>query len=165
MPETGRTWQKPFKGLPREAWKVRRWTAARVDSPDAVLVAHELFVAVLGTRPDTVEMTLSTAGRRIRITATGPLPLALHHSHGPGSRIVAGLARITGRTPDARGVWAELPRISPQCATGDHSKCPGGLDFYLPGSPTDTLPVERLRCGCGCEHATVPDPIPAETFR
>lgn len=164
MPEEGRTWQKKFQGLPREAWAVRRWTAARVDSEDVVLVAHELFVAVLGTRPDTVEMTLSTAGRRTKVTATGPRPMALRHSHGPGVTLIAGLARITGPTADARGVWAELPRISPQCASGRHGQCAGDLNVYEPGA-VGGPPVERLRCGCSCGHATLPDPIPAEAFR
>lgn len=164
MPETGHTWQKRFKGLPDEAWKVRRWAAARVDSEDVVLVAHELFVAVLGTKPDTVEMTLSTAGRRTKVTATGPRPMALRHSNGPGSVLVAGLARITGRTTDGRGVCAELPRISPQCASSRHSQCAGNLNVYQPGDDSGP-PIEQLRCGCSCGHAVLPDVMPAEAFR
>jgi hypothetical protein len=108
MPESGHTWRKAFKGEPREAAHVRLWTAGRVSHPDAPLIADELYVAVLGSGAPAVEMTLSTAGSRIRITAEGPDPLSLLHSHGPGWRIVAGLADRHGLTTDERGVWAQL---------------------------------------------------------
>lgn len=104
MPE----WTKQFKAHPIEAAQVRAWTADRAPAPDAPQVANELFVAVLGAGPDTVEITLSTNGNRIRITATGATPLALRHSHGPGWRIAAGLSRSTGVTTDERGLWAQL---------------------------------------------------------
>lgn len=108
MPETGSTWRRPFKGNAVEASEVRTWTKLRTDHPDAPTVANELFVAVLSSGADIIEVTLSTADTRIRITATGPAPLALRHSHGPGWRIVAGLSRSTGVTTDELGLWAQL---------------------------------------------------------
>jgi hypothetical protein len=108
MSETGSTWRRPFKGHAIEAAEVRAWTKTRTDHPDAVAVAHELFVAVLGTSPDVIEMSISTADTRIRITATGTDPIPLRHSHGPGWRIVAGLARTTGITTDELGLWAQM---------------------------------------------------------
>lgn len=108
MPETGHTWQKAFKGEPIEARHVRLWTAGRVKHPDAPLVAHEVFIAVLGSGAPVIEMTLSTAGSRIRITAEGPDPLPLAYSHGPGWRIVSGLCNLLGLTADSRGLWAQI---------------------------------------------------------
>jgi hypothetical protein len=108
MPESGQTWQKSFKAEPIEASHVRLWTAGRVPHPDAPLIAHELYVAVLSSGAPTVEMTLSTADTRIRITAEGPDPLPLRYSHGPGWAIVTGLSARTGLTTDERGVWAQL---------------------------------------------------------
>lgn len=102
----GTTWRLAFKGHPSEAREVRAWTAYRTLNPDAVAVANELFIAILGTEPDVIDVELSTAGQRIRITATGPEPLSLRHSYGPGWRIVAGLSRQTGVTTDERGLWA-----------------------------------------------------------
>lgn len=108
MPESGQTWQKAFKAEPIEASHVRLWTAGRVTHPDAPLVAHELYVAVLGSGAPVVEMTLSTADTRIRITAEGPDPLPLLYSHGPGWAIVNGLATRTGLTTDECGLWAQI---------------------------------------------------------
>lgn len=108
MPETGHTWQKAFKAMPIEAAHVRLWTAGRVKHPDAPLIAHELFVAVLGAGADAIEMTLSTAGARIRITATGPGQIPLLYSHGPGWLIVSGLTHQSGLTTDECGLWAQL---------------------------------------------------------
>ena len=108
MPESGHTWRKSFKGEPIEAPHVRLWTRGRVQHPDAPLLANELFVAVLSSGASAIEVTLSTAGSRIRITAHGPDPLEIIHSHGPGWRIVAGLAASSGLTTDERGVWALL---------------------------------------------------------
>jgi len=108
MPESGHTWRKTFKAEAIEAAHVRLWTTGRVKHPDAPAVANELYIAVLGSGAPTVEMTLSTAGTRLRITAEGPDPLLLHHSHGPGWRIVTGLARLSGVTAEARGVWAQM---------------------------------------------------------
>lgn len=104
MPE----WTREFKAHPIEAARVRAWTAARAGHGDAPQVANELFVAVLGARPDTVAMTLTTTGDRLRITATGPAPLPLRHSHGAGWPIVAALSRSTGVTTDEHGLWAQL---------------------------------------------------------
>ncbi|MFF8290412.1 hypothetical protein ACF068_14455 [Streptomyces sp. NPDC016309] len=108
MPETGQSWQQAFKALPEEAAQVRAWVGSRVQHIDAVVVAHELFVAILGTRPDVIEMTLSTAGARARITASGPAELHALHTHGPGLAIIAGLSRYSGVTTDTRGMWAQM---------------------------------------------------------
>lgn len=109
MPETGTSWRRAFKGTPIEASEVRAWTRSRAPHPDAPQVANELFVALLGSGADHIEMTISTAGPRTRIAAAGADPLPLRHSHGPGWRIVAGLAHITGVTPDDLGLWAQMP--------------------------------------------------------
>jgi hypothetical protein len=96
------------KGHPAEAAEVRSWTAEHVGHPDAPAVVNELFIAVLGAGADTIEVALSQAGDRLKVTATGPAPLPLRHSHGPGWRIIAGLSRITGVTADEHGLWAQL---------------------------------------------------------
>lgn len=108
MPESGHTWQKAFKGHPIEARHVRLWTAGRVKHPDAPLIASELFVAILGAGATVIEMTLSTAGHRIRLTAEGPDPLPLLYRHGPGSLIVSGFCPLSGITTDECGLWAQL---------------------------------------------------------
>lgn len=108
MPESGHTWQKAFKGEPIEAAHVRLWTAGRVHHPDAPLLAHELYVAVLKSGAPVIEMTLSTAGTRIRITAEGPEPLPLIYSHGPGWNLINGLSHLCGLTTDECGLWAQL---------------------------------------------------------
>lgn len=110
MPEWGHTWQKAFKGEPIEAAHVRLWTAGRVQHPDAPLIANELFVAVLTSGATAIEMTLSTAGTRIRIVATGPDPLPLTSSYGPGRKLLAGLATLTGLSTDECSLWAQLGR-------------------------------------------------------
>ncbi|MEU6098655.1 hypothetical protein [Streptomyces sp. NPDC047079] len=76
--------------------------------PDAPLIADELFVAVLGAGAPAIEMTLSTAGSRIRITAQGTDPLPLIYSHGPGWTLVNGLTDRAGMTTDESGLWAQL---------------------------------------------------------
>ncbi|WPP30054.1 hypothetical protein [Streptomyces sp. CL7] len=106
MPESGHTWRKAFKGETIEAAHVRLWTTGRVTHPDAPTVANELYLSILGSGAPVIEMTLSTAGTRIRITAEGPDQLTVLHSHGPGWRIVAGLSTQAGLTTDGRGVWA-----------------------------------------------------------
>jgi len=108
MSETGTTYRRTFKGLPIEAAEVRAWTRTRTNHPDAQQITHELFVAILGSGADTIDITLSSAGRRLRITATGPQPLPLRHSHGPGWPIVAALSTSTGITTDEHGVWAQM---------------------------------------------------------
>ncbi|MFC7983789.1 hypothetical protein [Streptomyces sp. NPDC057336] len=108
MPESGHTWQKAFKGAPAEAAHVRLWARGRVQHPDAPLIADELFVAVLGSGATVIDMAISTAGTRIRITAEGPDPLPLIHSHGPGWSILNGLCQRTGLTTDETGLWAQL---------------------------------------------------------
>lgn len=108
MPESGHTWQKAFKGEPIEAAHVRLWTAGRVKHPDAPLIANELYIAILGSGAPVVDMTLSTAESRIRITAEGPGPLPLIHSRGPGWQIVTALCTTAGLTTDERGLWGQL---------------------------------------------------------
>lgn len=108
MPESGHSWQKAFKGEPIEAAHVRLWTAGRVKHPDAPLLANELYAAVLKAGATVVEMTLSTAGSRIRITAHGPDPLPVIYSHGAGWTLVNGLSHLSGLTTDECGLWAQL---------------------------------------------------------
>lgn len=106
MSRTGR--EHSFKGHPIEAAHVRDWTAQRTDHPDAPAVANELFVALLDSGADAIDLALSTADDRLRITASGSNPLQARHSHGPGWRIIAGLSRSTGVTSDKHGLWAQL---------------------------------------------------------
>ncbi|MGW8353059.1 hypothetical protein [Streptomyces wedmorensis] len=87
---------------------MRAWTASHVAQPDAPLVAHELFVGCLAARPDSIEMILSTAGDRIRITARGPEPLTALCSHGPGLAIVRGFSSARGLADDGKALWAEM---------------------------------------------------------
>lgn len=110
MVESGQSWQRTFKGLPEQTRAVRLWVRMRVDHVDAVLVTHELFIAVLATNPADIELTLSTAGPRVRISATGQTELDLRHAYGPGHPIIAALSTLTGITSDARGLWALLTK-------------------------------------------------------
>ncbi|MEV0034762.1 hypothetical protein [Streptomyces sp. NPDC050804] len=112
MSESGHTWRQAYKGHPSEAAQVRDWIRSRLDHDDAPLIANELFVAVLGSltarRPDVIEMTISTAGRRIRITATGQHPLPVLQVHGPGALIISRLTESSGVSVDGFGLWAQL---------------------------------------------------------
>lgn len=108
MGETGQSWQRRFEALPEQAAAARRWTRARVELHDAEQIVGELFIALLGTVPDAITLTLSTAGTRVRITATGPVELPVSRTHGPGRHIVRALSRVSGITPDGRGLWAQL---------------------------------------------------------
>ncbi|QHA04616.1 hypothetical protein GQF42_16125 [Streptomyces broussonetiae] len=108
MSESGQTWGREFKAHPAEAHPVREWVGIRLDHPDAPQVANELFASVMATGTETVEMTLSTAGPRIRVTAAGSVGLSLLHSHGPGFSIVSGLSVTSGVNSDGQGLWAEL---------------------------------------------------------
>ncbi len=108
MPETGHSWCRAFEAVPASAPAVRRWTRDRTTRVDAPAIAHELFAAVLTTEPDAVEMTLSTAGARARITAHGARGPLVWLVDEPGRRIVAALSRQSGFTHDARGLWADL---------------------------------------------------------
>ncbi len=105
---SGSTWRRPFKGHPLQASEVRTWTRLCTDHPDAPTVVNELFTAILHSGADQIEVELSTAGSHLKVVATGPHPLPLRHSHGPGWPIVAGLSRTTGVTTDERGLWAQL---------------------------------------------------------
>lgn len=104
----GGTYGRPFKGLPIEAAEVRTWARLHTRHPDAPTVANELFLAVLASGADTVDVRVSTTGPRLKITAVGPHTLSLRHSHGPGWRIIAGLSNATGVTTDECGLWAQM---------------------------------------------------------
>ncbi|WP_413757222.1 hypothetical protein [Streptomyces sp. MMBL 11-3] len=108
MPETGQSWRLEFKAHPAEAHRVRQWVGSRLEHPDAPQVANELFVSVLATGTQTVEMTLSTADSRTRLTAAGSVELKIHHSYGPGFLIVSALSSQSGVTTDGKGMWALL---------------------------------------------------------
>lgn len=108
MSESGQSWRREFKAHPAEARQVRQWVGARLERQDAQQIAHELFVAVMTTGSETVEMTLSTAGTRVRIASAGSVELGLRHSHGPGFRIVNGLSAQSGTNTDGHGLWALL---------------------------------------------------------
>ncbi|MFE9865852.1 hypothetical protein ACFYPZ_24460 [Streptomyces sp. NPDC005506] len=108
MLESGQSWRRQFEAHPASARLVRRWAACRLEHPDAPQVANELFVSILAAGGPAVEMTLSTAGPRSRITAVGSRALSLLHSHGPGYLIVSGLASVSGTRADGLGVWAQL---------------------------------------------------------
>lgn len=119
MPDAGHTWRLPFPGLPDQAARVREWVRIRlaehadaeaIDTrgqqlDDLVLIANELFIAVLATRPGKIEMTVSTSGDRARIYATGPYQLPIRARAGLG--IIQGLAVATGSRDDNCTVWAE----------------------------------------------------------
>lgn len=112
MPESGHTWRVLFKGHPGEASHVRRWARGRLNHDDAELIADELFVAILvgltGRSPDAVEMTISTAGSRARISATGFLPLPVPAMRGPGALIISRLSHSSGVSQDGQCLWAQL---------------------------------------------------------
>lgn len=113
MPDTGQSWQQHFTAQTAAARSVRAWVATRITHADASLLAGELFNAVLATRPDTIRMTVSTAGFRARITASGPVPLPLHALRGAGAHIIRALAHSCGTAPDDCGIWAELIQEQP----------------------------------------------------
>jgi hypothetical protein len=106
--DAGQSWQRTFKALPIEARAARRWVRTRADHPDAEQVAAELYVAVLGSGPDLITMTVSTAGNRIRLAAVGPEDLDTSHTHGPGRCIIDNLSAHSGITTDGCGLWALL---------------------------------------------------------
>ena len=119
MSDAGDTWRLVFAATAEQARSVRLWTAARVqeaaarqgtalvadDVADVALLAHELFIAVLATRPEKIVMTLSTSGHRARVYATGPAPLPVRSRAGLG--IITGLAVARGSEDDDRTIWAE----------------------------------------------------------
>lgn len=105
MPESGHAWQRAFKGEPLEAAHVRLWTAGRVHHADAPLLAHELYVAVLSSGTPVIEMTLSTAGSRVRITALGQDPLPVLSAHGPAWRCGGGQRQCWCGRPDGGARW------------------------------------------------------------
>lgn len=112
MPDTstsaGTSWQRAFPGNSLSAREARGWAAMHAVHPDARQVAGELYLAVLASHPSLVQMTVSTAGPRRRITATGTWPLAMRDVRGAGRAIIRALSTAHGITPDDRGLWAEL---------------------------------------------------------
>lgn len=108
---SGQSWQRTFRGLPEETYAMRCWTRERVRHANAPQVAHEMFLVVLARSPEAIEITLSTADTRVRITVTGSCELPLKHVHGPGRRIIRALtAGLFGTTADGHGLWAELAK-------------------------------------------------------
>ncbi|WP_329121028.1 hypothetical protein [Streptomyces sp. NBC_01465] len=108
MLETGHTWHRCFKGAPEEARNLRRWVGERLRHTDAQTVAHELFVAVLGSKPVAIDATLSTSGDRVRISVGGESELSPLQTHGPGAVIVRALSTATGIRTDGCALWAEM---------------------------------------------------------
>lgn len=109
MPETGTSWHRAWPAEAVQARAARDWAAQHAVHPDARQIAGELFLAVLASHPTAVQITVSTAGTRRRITAASTRPLALHSLHGTGRTIIRALAAVHGVTPDDCGLWAELP--------------------------------------------------------
>ena len=99
-----------FKGQPSAAAELRKWVSKQAAHPDAPAVANELFVAILDSGADSIDVALLTVAGRLHITATGPAPLSLRHSHGPGWRVIEGLSRTNGVTTDEHGLWAHMGR-------------------------------------------------------
>lgn len=112
MSESGHTWRLAFQSHPAEAARVRRWTGVRLAYDDAPTIANELFIAILGSSPsrrtDAIEITISTAGRRARITASGAYRLPVVQTHGPGALIINRLSQSSGVTANGYGLWAQF---------------------------------------------------------
>ncbi|AKH83857.1 hypothetical protein AA958_18440 [Streptomyces sp. CNQ-509] len=107
--QSGQSWQRTFKGLPEEARAVRCWTSDRISNANAPQVVHEMFLIALACLPDSIEVTLSTAGDRVRITVMGPCELRLKDVYGPGRRIIHALSDgLSGTTADGHGLWAQF---------------------------------------------------------
>lgn len=70
--------QFSFPGSPEHTRPAAQLVTERARHLHAELLATMLFAAVLTAQPDTVLMTVSRAGRAVRITAytPGPIPLA-----------------------------------------------------------------------------------------
>lgn len=109
MSEDGQSWQRAFPAEASQAGAARAWVRAHTAHEDAPQILGELFIAVLSSHPSKVQLTVSTAGARSRITASGDRPLSLQSLYGAGRRIIADLATDRGTSVDGRGVWAELP--------------------------------------------------------
>ncbi|MFJ4987882.1 hypothetical protein ACIP9H_29275 [Streptomyces sp. NPDC088732] len=108
MPETGSSWTRAFPAQPAQAREARAWATSHLAHQDTAQLAGELFVCVLATTPSKVTMTISTAGTRARITASGDQQMTLISAYGPGSHILSGLALRRGVSPDEFGLWAEV---------------------------------------------------------
>ncbi|WP_331766999.1 hypothetical protein [Embleya sp. NBC_00896] len=112
MNEQGHTWQRRFEGRPEQARAVRAWVRNLLSDcmgnetvRAAELVASELFTAA-GLDRDAADMTVSTAGSRIRVYATSPELLGVIDTHGPWRALVDGLTDTTGS--DTHTLWAGL---------------------------------------------------------
>jgi hypothetical protein len=122
--ETGHTWRALFPGRPDQARPVRRWVRSRLaehaddtgltitaqHADDTELLASELFTAASAARPHAVQMTISTAGPRLRLTATAPEPLPSRARTRVAWRIVLGIAGAghAGVDHDERTLWAQI---------------------------------------------------------
>jgi len=114
MPETdGQSWQRAFPAEASQAHAARAWVSIRTGHEDAAQITGELFLAVLAVHPSKVQVTVSTAGTRSRITASGDRPLPPRSLHGIGRTVIRGLAVRHGTAVDDCGLWAELPRKTP----------------------------------------------------
>ncbi|WP_370063156.1 ATP-binding protein [Streptacidiphilus sp. MAP5-3] len=109
---SSRSWQTTVPGGWPEASQLRQWVRRRLEPSvgpsgaldDAVLLTHQLFVAVLASAPERALVTLALCSGRLRISVVGPNPLP------PWSRadwgITRALATAYGRSLCA--VWAEV---------------------------------------------------------
>lgn len=131
------TWSRSFDAVPASAREVRAWVDERLsgrgrDPWDAVFVANELFVAVLRAEEfhsgrGRIVMTLSTAGRRVRVYAGATLALPVNVTHGPWRQIAGAVALARGDDRN-RSIWAELLFVQPESGTGyaGGAAAPGG---------------------------------------
>ncbi|WNI16894.1 hypothetical protein [Actinacidiphila sp. ITFR-21] len=113
MPETGQSWQRAFPPEAAQAAEARAWVSTHTGHTDAPQITAELFIAVLAVHPSKVQMTVSTAGIRLRITASGDRMLSLQALYGPGRVIITELSTAQGTAVDGRGLWAELGSEQP----------------------------------------------------
>lgn len=110
MSETGSSWQQELPATAEHAADARRWVDQHAKHPAATLLAAELYAAVLSTEPGVILMTVSTYGRRLRITAYGPRPITVAALSDLGGQILSALADRHGTSPDGCGLYAEITR-------------------------------------------------------
>lgn len=99
MSKIGQSWRRTFESAPASAPAVRSWTRDRISHPDAPAVADELFLVVFATAAAAVEVTLSTAGTRARITAHGATRPLLRQADDAGHRMWPRCAPVSGPRP------------------------------------------------------------------
>lgn len=108
MPESGQSWQRAFPADAAQAAEARAWVSTHTRHADAPQITGELFIALLAVHPSKVQMTVSTAGIRLRITASGDRMLSIQALYGPGRGIITELSTARGTAVDGQGLWAEL---------------------------------------------------------